>query len=382
VSRALRVSVLGLGRWGAILARTLAELEDVRIVALFDSSLERLRPVADDLRVERCSEIVDDVLAEDVDAVVIATPPETHAELARRAVELGKHVFVEKPLATSLADGLELERAATRAGRLVMAGHLLRFHGGVAVLRPLIAEGRLGAIELGVSRRLGWRNADRCGPWWSLAPHDLSVLRGILGAEPERLAAVVGLTPSGVAWNPVRVLFPGSTPPRGTPLVRGPNRVMAVAHFGGQIPTVIDVGLLDKSKMRRVLVIGRRALARFEDGENGGVWVKPRAPGSTLGELSVLDRPMLSLEDLEGVVQMSEAQCEGGEGWTLVGSGWEPPLRLEMRQFVAACRNLNLARVEMDDALAILRALEAGTRSMRESGRMVRVPGPIATQPG
>jgi predicted dehydrogenase len=381
MSRPLQVAVIGVGRWGAILARAVSEIEQAKVVVLCDSSLARLAPVAAELRVSRASEIVDDALADDVDAVVIATPPETHAELARRAVEAGKHVFVEKPLATSLADGLALERAATRAGRLVMAGHLLRFHEGVAKLRTLVNNGDLGRIELAVSRRLGWRNADRCGPWWSLAPHDLSVLRGILGTEPEHVAAAAALPPAITSWNPVKVLFSGSTPPRGTSVPRCPIRVMASASFRGGIPTVIDVGLLDNSKMRKVLVVGRRAIARFEDGPDGGVWTKPFPSDARLGAIPAFDQPA-TLEELQHVVERTEELAEKGEPWSLVASGWQEPLRLEMRQFVAACGNLQLARVEMDDALAILRALEAGTRSMREGGRSVRVPGPVPTRNG
>ncbi|HEY5958079.1 MAG TPA: Gfo/Idh/MocA family oxidoreductase, partial [Polyangiaceae bacterium] len=171
----LRVAVVGVGRWGYNVARSLAKIDACSLVALVDTSLERLTEVSAELGIETVTEHFDDVLGDAVDAVVIATPPESHARLARLALEAGKHVFVEKPLATSLADGLELERVAKGAHRVVMAGHLLRFHGGVAVLRRLMASGDLGRVEFLVSRRLGWRAADRCGPWWSLAPHDLAV---------------------------------------------------------------------------------------------------------------------------------------------------------------------------------------------------------------
>jgi predicted dehydrogenase len=369
VTRSLRVAVVGVGRWGYNLAKSLSRLETCELVALCDSSMERLQEVARDLQIRAISEHFDDVLEHGIDAVVIATPPESHARLARLAVEAGKHVFVEKPLATSLAEGLELEQAARAGQRLVMAGHLLRFHGGVAAMRRLIGAGELGRLELMVSRRLGWRAADRCGPWWSLAPHDLSVLRGCLASEPLRVAAAAALE-APTSWNPVRALL-GSGPVSQRP-ARSPVRVTAFCEFPAGISTLVDVGLLDESKMRRVVAVGRRALVRFEDGDQGGVWLKPTPRHVAWPELPQGDG-VFTIEEADKILATVDDIVAKGEPWVLVESNWPEPLALEMRQFVAACDNPQLAHIEMEDALATLRALEAGSRSMRDGGRSVRV---------
>jgi len=372
VTRPLRVAVVGVGRWGYNLARALSMLPSCEVAVLCDSNLARAEQIAFDLNVPRTTEHFEDLLEAGIDAVVIGTPPESHARLAQLAVKAGKHVFVEKPLATSLADGLELEQAATQSGKLLMAGHLLRFHEGVACLRRLITSGELGSRDISVSRRLGWRAADRCGPWWSLAPHDLSILRGCLGTEPQRIAAAAALS-APASWNPMRAILGTGGPASQRPAARSPIRVVAACEFTGGVRSLIDVGLLDQSKMRRVIIVGRRAMARFEDGEGGGVWIKPLPKAVAFPDLPSQDHPF-TIEEADRIVDVVEDLASRGEAWTLVESTWPEPLMLEMRQFVAACENPKLARIEVEDAMSILRALEAGTRSMRDGSRCVRVP--------
>lgn len=369
MTQRLRVAVAGVGRWGYNLARSLSQLETCELVALCDSSMDRLEQVGRELSVGIVTEHFDDILGRDVDAVAIATPPESHARLARLAVDAGKHVFVEKPLATSLADALELEQAARDGERLVMAGHLLRFHGGVAAMRRLISTGELGRVELMASRRLGWRAADRCGPWWSLAPHDLSVLRGCLASEPLRVAAAAACE-APTSWNPVRAWL-GSGPASQRP-ARSPARVTALCEFPAGISTIIDVGLLDESKMRKVVAVGRRAVVRFEDGVQGGVWIKPTPRHVAWPEVPQ-GEAVFTVDEADKILSTVDDIAAKGESWVLVESNWPEPLALEMSQFVAACHNPRLAHIEMEDALATLRALEAGARSMRDGGRSVRV---------
>jgi predicted dehydrogenase len=376
----LGVAVIGVGRWGVNLLRALGEFDNCRVVCVHDGSEQRAAEAAAALPGVDIAQSYDELLADSrVHAVLLATPPETHGPMARQALEAGRHVFVEKPMATSLADALSLERTAHRNKCLVMAGHLLKFHGGVTALRQIVAQGQLGHIEFALSRRIGWRNSDRCGPWWSLAPHDLSVLRGALGAEPEQIAAAACL-PVQSARSAVRKVLGGSQPP---PSIRCPQRVLAAASFPAATATtstLIDVGLLDESKMRRVILIGRRAMARFEDGPEGGIWIRPSRQGLDLSPLPLADgnlSPDMAIHFLETV----EAATRG-DGWNRVLAEWPDALRTELRQFIAACQNPKLARTEMDDALSIMRALEAGARSMREGGRTMNVPKAARPVPG
>ena len=374
----LGVAVVGVGRWGVNLVRVLGQFDSCRVVLVHDGAEGRAAEAVADLPKIGVAAAFDEVLSnKEVQAVLLATPPETHGALARQVLEAGKHVFVEKPMATSLADALALERTAHRNGCLAMAGHLLRFHGGVAALRQLVAEGQLGRIEYALSRRIGWRASDRCGPWWSLAPHDLSVLRGVLGTEPEQIAATAFLPPPS-SRNPMRKVLGGASQP--PPSMRCPVRIMAAAGFPGLTSTLIDVGLLDNSKMRRVILIGRRAMARFEDGEDGGLWIRPARQALDVAPLPPQDGTLTS--DMASHFLDSVEAAAKGEGWTALETTWPDALRTELKQFIAACQNPRLARAEMDDALAIMRALEAGARSMREGGRTLNVPKAARVVPG
>ena len=373
----LGVAVVGVGRWGQNLLRVLGTLETCRVVMVHDSTQASAVEAAAALPGVAVAPAFDAVLSStEVHAVLLATPPETHGPLARQVLESGKHVFIEKPMATSLADALALERTAHRSGCLAMAGHLLRYHGGVAELRQLVAQGQLGRIEWALSRRIGWRASDRCGPWWSLAPHDLSVLRGVLGTEPEQIAATACLPPP-TSRNPMRKVLGGSQPP---PSMRCPVRVLAAAAFPGETSALIDVGLMDKSKMRRVILIGRRAMARFDDGEGGGIWIRPTREGLDIAPLPPQDGSM-TFDMAERFLETVESAAKG-EGWTQLRSTWPDALKTELQQFIAACQSPRLARVEMDDALAIMRALEVGARSMREGGRTLSVPKATRWMPG
>src|SRR5919112_4482742 len=134
---------------------------------------------------------LDDLLeAPQLDAVVLATPVPTHAELSVRVLEAGKHCFVEKPLAQSVADAERAVAAAERAGRILMVGHLLEYHPGVAKLKELVTSGELGDLHYVYSHRLnlGQLRADE-NALWSLGAHDVSVVLHLAGADPEVVEA-------------------------------------------------------------------------------------------------------------------------------------------------------------------------------------------------
>jgi predicted dehydrogenase len=205
----------------------------------------------------------------------------------------------------------------------------------------------------------------------------LSVLRGILGAEPEQIAATPCIPQQASRSSVFKVLGGGSQPP---PSIRCPTRVVAAASFPGHTSALIDVGLLDQSKMRRVILIGRRAMAKFEDGTGGGLWIRPMHEALDLAALPSLDQP-LTPEVANHYLETVEAAAKG-DGWTALESSWPDALPTELQQFIAACQNQRSAEAEMEDALAIMRALEVGARSMREGGRPLNVPQPMRSAPG
>ncbi|MDC0684292.1 Gfo/Idh/MocA family protein [Sorangium atrum] len=179
----VRVALVGCGRWGEKLLRALSENARARVIAVADvdrGRLSRARALAPRARLVRT---IDEALAARVDAVVIATPAASHAELALRALEAGADVFVEKPLALSAA---QADRCASRAaalGRIGMVGHLLRYHPSVVRLVALARERRLGDLVSFSAARLSMSAAGGVGgarsALWTLGPHDLSLLSAL-----------------------------------------------------------------------------------------------------------------------------------------------------------------------------------------------------------
>jgi predicted dehydrogenase len=187
----IRVGVAGLGYWGPNLARNFAALPGCELTWCCDVSEAARERYARAFPGARFTGELGDLLAdEELDAVVLATPVPTHAALAERVLSAGKHCFVEKPLAQSVADAERAVAAAAESGRVLMVGHLLEYHPGVAKLKEIAQSGELGDIHYIYSNRLnlGKLRADE-NALWSLGAHDVSVVLHLADEEPYELDA-------------------------------------------------------------------------------------------------------------------------------------------------------------------------------------------------
>ena len=177
-----RIAVLGCGYWGSNHIRTLKALGALHAVS--DANGARAEGFASE---QDCLAISPDELftRDDVDGIVLALPPQFHAALAIRAVEAGKDVLVEKPIALTVADGERAVAAANANKRIFMVGHVLRFHPAFERLKELIDAGELGEVKYIHSHRLGLgKFHTENDALWDLAPHDLSMILAITGCEP------------------------------------------------------------------------------------------------------------------------------------------------------------------------------------------------------
>src|SRR3989449_6269730 len=261
-----RLAQVGLGQWGKNLARNFDRLAE--LVWLCDIDDGRRAEAAQAYRSAQATSSFDDVLADDsVDAVVVATPVPTHHDLARRALEAGKHVFVEKPPAMHGAEMEELCELAEERGRVLMPGHLLLYHPGVQRLKQIVDSGDLGDVlcvygnrqNLGTIRR--HENA-----LWSLGVHDLSVLLYLVDEEPSELWA------HGNAF-----LNPGVE-----------DVVFCYLRFPSGKIAHMHLSWLDPHKIRRITVVGRDKMVVFDDMELErkitGYDKAPEQPTTTYGE--------------------------------------------------------------------------------------------------
>jgi predicted dehydrogenase len=241
----LRVAVVGLGYWGPNLLRNLVELEDTEVAVICDKREERLALWGRRYPAVRTTTSYLEVLCDDtVDAVVIATPVSTHFALASRALEFGKHVLVEKPLAASSDEAAQLLRLSRRAGRVLMPGHTFLYSPPVVFIHELIRSGALGDLYfISTSRvNLGLHQPD-VSVAWDLGPHDFSILRYWLGESP---ATVSALSRACVLPGTPDVAFINLTYPSG-----------AIAH--------IELAWLAPSKLRRTAVVGSERMVVYDD---------------------------------------------------------------------------------------------------------------------
>ena len=240
-----KVGLAGLGYWGPNLARNFDELAE--LAWLCDLSDEQRARISSRYPDARLTADFDEMLADDsLDAVVVATPVITHAELAKRALEAGKHVFVEKPPALTAGEVEELVATAEAQGRVLMPGHLLLYHPGVARLKELIGSGELGDVlyVYGNRQNLGTFRTNE-NALWSLGVHDLSVLLYLIEEEPTDVRAHGNAFLTGGVEDVVFCYL------------RFPSGKMAHMHLSW----------LDPHKIRRVTVVGNDRMAVFDDME-------------------------------------------------------------------------------------------------------------------
>ena len=321
-----RIAHVGVGGWGKNVVRVVGELADLAWVV--DTDEARRAPYAERYPSARIAGDLEDALADDtVDAVVVATPVPTHHELAKRSLEAGKHVFVEKPPALTATEAEELVSAAEDAGRVLMPGHLLLYHPGIARLKELIDSGELGEVlyVYGNRQNLGQIRKDE-NALWSLGVHDLSVILHLLEEEPsEAWARGESFLTEGVE----DIVFC---------YLRFPSGKVAHMHLSW----------LDPHKMRRITVVGRDKMAVFDDME--------------------LDRK-LTIYD-KGPVERAATY---GEWMTRSGDIYSPkipnaePLRLECEHFLGLVRGEGDPLGAAREGLTVVRALEQLQASLEQT---------------
>ncbi len=321
----VRVGVAGLGYWGPNLARNFAAIAGCELAWLCDASEAARGKLARAFPGARATASLQDLLDDpELDAVALATPVPTHAELSERVSSAGKHCFVEKPLATSAADAQRAVDAAERAGKTLMVGHLLEYHPAVRRLKELLDGGELGDLYYVYGNRLnlGKLRADE-NALWSLGAHDVSVVLALIGEEPvECLAHGSSYVREGVE----DVVFCYLRFPSG-----------AVAH--------LHLSWLDPHKERRLTVVGAKRMATFDDMQ-------------IEGKLTVYDKGFD-----EDSRSWGEYIARSGDIFSpRVGNG--EPLRLECEHFVECVRTGQTPRSDGHSGLRVVRVLEQLQRSL------------------
>jgi predicted dehydrogenase len=326
----VRIGVAGLGYWGPNLARNFANLPNAELVWLCDGSEPALaRASATHPGVQLTGSLTDLLEDPSLDAVALATPVPTHADLAVEVLEAGKHCFVEKPLAQSVADAERAVAAAQATQNILMVGHLLEYHPGVTKLKELADSGDLGDLYYIYGNRLnlGQLRADE-NALWSLGAHDVSVILSLVGEEPVEVVA------HGESY-----VRPGVQ-----------DVVFCFLRFPSGLSAHLHLSWLDPHKERRFTVVGSRRMATFDD-------------MALEGKVTIYDKGFD--ENAQGY----------GEYITRSGDIFSPrlpaaePLRLECQHFVDSILGGTTPRSDGQSGLRVVRVLEALQTSLDQSAR-------------
>ncbi|MHB9028755.1 MAG: Gfo/Idh/MocA family protein [Candidatus Latescibacterota bacterium] len=331
------VGIIGTGYWGKNLVRTFAGLESVQLKYISDSSQEILTSVAKNYpqitATKNYQIILDD---SSVEAVVIAAPAAKHFQLAKDALNRGKHVFVEKPMTLEVQHSRELVELAEEKGLKLMVGHLLLYHPCITEIREYITRGDIGKVFYIYSQRLnlGKVRSDE-NALLSFAPHDISVILHLLDAHP------VSVTAGGRSY-----LQPGIE-----------DVVFLNIFFENQVMAHVHVSWLDPHKVRRITVVGSKKMVVFDDMEPQekvkiyDKGVDRSSDYGSYGEFLSLRNGDIHIPD----IKMLE------------------PLRLECEHFIDCIEHDKTPVSDGRNGLLVTQVLDAGHRSLRSGGIPVEV---------
>lgn len=309
-----KVACIGAGYWGRNLVRNFSELGVLTWVCELDP--DRRHQLAAAYHLNRCTDKVDQVLSDpEVSGIAIATPAETHGELVRRALLAGKDVLVEKPLCLSVEEGQKLVTLAAEQHRVLMVGHLLWYHPAVLKLKELSDAGELGRIQYIYSSRLNLGKIRREeNILWSFAPHDVSVILGLVGEMPDAIEA------QGGNYLHDRIA----------------DVTVSLLSFPSGVKAHIFVSWLHPFKEQKLVVVGDRKMAVFDDVEQENkLLLYPHA---------------INWKNNLPIASKAEAQAvpvDPGE-----------PLRAECLHFLECIRSRQLPRTDGQEGLRVLRVLQ------------------------
>jgi predicted dehydrogenase len=346
----IRLGVIGLGHWGPNLVRCFQEFPDCQVAYVCERDAKKLCQVCD-----RFPDVIGttddrDVLRRGrIDAVVIATPTKTHFELAKRALEEGLHTFVEKPLATSAQQCLELIATANANRSTLFVGHVFLYSAAVAKLKEIVASGELGDIYYISSTRLNLGPVRRdVNVLWDLAPHDTSIILELIGQSP------LSASCSGLAY-----------------LDRNIHDVCNLTmHFPDNRIGMVHVSWLDPHKRREMTIVGSKKMAVYDD-------IEP------LEKVRIYDN---GVEAAPFPTSFGEFLYSYRYGDILSPRIQEvEPLKTEARSFLDSILSGIPPKTDGWNGLQVVEVIEAADVSLRDSGGQVpirsvgRRPMPIAT---
>ncbi len=330
----LRFGVIGYGYWGPNIVRNLRALEGCQVVGICDQTpAARKRIQAEHPEIPVHSDYSELVKSPDMDAIAVITPVWTHYELARAALENGKHVFVEKPFTSNVRQAEELINLAEQKNLRIMVDHTFLFTGAVRKIRRLLAEGTLGKLYYYDSTRvnLGLFQHD-CNVIWDLAPHDLSIMNHLLHKDAEAISA------TGQAH-----------------LNSHEDIAFITAYFPDKMIAHVNVNWISPVKVRTTLIGGEKKMLVWNDLEADE-------------KLKIYDKGV-DVKSQEGVYNLL-VSYRSGDMWAPQVEQVEA-LKLELNYFVECIQKDTKPFNDGCAGLKVVRMLEAASESVSKRGELV-----------
>jgi len=316
----IKVALIGSGYWGKNFVRVLAERGVLACIC--DRDAEAVAPIAAKAGVPLVASLSEALGDAAIDAVVIATPAATHFPLVRQALEAGKHVLVEKPLALETEDARELAELAEKRGRTLMVGHLLQYHNGFLRLREMVEAGELGRLSYIYSNRLNLGKLRREeNVLWSFAPHDISMILSLAAEMPERVSA------QGHCYLHEKIA----------------DITITHLEFASGLRAHVFVSWLHPVKEQRLVVVGDRGMLVLDDSQP---WA---------------EKLVLYRHGIEWHGGVPVANRAAGEPVPLVEA---EPLRQEVEHFLDCVASGARPRTDAAEGLRVLTVLAAAQRSI------------------
>jgi len=338
MSDVIRLAVVGAGYWGPNLVRNAAAAPGAALSVICDLDRDRLAAMGRRHPEAALTDDFDSVIADDaIDAVIVATPAASHHDLGMRAMQAGKDVLIEKPLAMNVAECRDLVELADREKRVLMVGHTFIYNAAVRKIKELMDAGELGDLLYVYSSRVNLGRVRKdVNALWNVAPHDITIMNHVLGEEPIRVRA------TGRSF-----LQPGIE-----------DVVFAVFEYPGGAVAHVHSSWLDPSKVRRTTFVGSQKMVIYDDIESEG-------------KVKIYDKG----------VRRTGPDGEYGEFQLRLHSGdihipkitFTEPLAEEIGHFVECVRDRSVPRTDGRAGLSVVAALEAAQKSIESGGDAVDI---------
>jgi len=337
----MKIGVIGAGYWGPNLIRNLFELGVLEIICdKSEKALNKVKKLPHAYNI-KLTKNVDELLQSKLDALVISTPPDTHYELAKKALLANKHIFVEKPLTLDSGEASELIELAEKRGLVLMVGHTFLYSPDIKLLRNIINDEEFGNIYYMYSRRLNLgKIQSSANVVQDLAPHDISIFQYLLGKKCESVQAYGS---SYILGNVEEVVFVN-------------------LMYEGSIMVNLHLSWIDPLKVRELVVVGSKQMVKCDSLSkrinlyNKGVDIDRRS----LKSKGTYAEHLLNYRYGDEVIPYIESQ---------------EPLKVEMLDFINCIENPDLIVPESDGnlGLEVVKVLEAIQKSLRNGGKWVRL---------